>query len=730
MIIFLQEMSSDSASFCSSLTSCQAWEIDLQYPEDDFWPSQILEINVKATFMIPCKNPDEEEEEEEKKIMVANVQEECHKLPLDQLLNYAMAKDCYETNIWDVFDSMQIPIQRCMLDKVVGCALGMAAMESYRNRKVLRIRVEVEALVDEQTNLEEEDAYCIDVEADDFWETVGAFRKLRKVVVDEPESAENVCSICLGEFLVGSEISATPCSHVFHDRCIRSWLKKCRKKFCPNCVTNSDQFQVEMSNATVCVRFRPLSSMEKRDLGDNICIQSIDSETFIIKDEKQEGFTFSFDKVFYEKSKQADIYEFLVLPIVRDAFNAINGTIIAYGQTGAGKTYSMEGPNILEFDEQKKGILPRVVDGLFECIRSSNDSTKYTIKLSMVEIYMEKVRDLFDLSKDNIQIKESRTQGILLSGATEIFLLDPAEALQSLSSGIANRAIGETQMNMASSRSHCVYMFTLNQESTTEKRVKSGKLILVDLAGSEKVEKTGAEGRVLEEAKTINKSLSALGNVINALTCGSPSKANHIPYRDSKLTRILQDALGGSSRTALLCCCSPSPSNASESLSTLRFGARAKHIKASPLVRGNEEKCSKKNGAFSANDSNEPFEKILKTMSERLNYEDLKLLEELFIQAGLLVDPDLTEDVDSAFQDVVHQAISSLTQAVEEHKSTVEMLQRENNALKERLAASERLDALPGENGAPLFLECEAETLCHSKMQDGESWARRSYHNS
>ncbi|XWS57579.1 hypothetical protein CRYUN_Cryun09bG0186000 [Craigia yunnanensis] len=452
-----------------------------------------------------------------------------------------------------------------------------------------------------------------------------------------------------------------------------------------------------MSNVTVCVRFRPLSSKEKRDLGDNICIQSIDSETFIIKDEKEEGFTFSFDKVFYEKSKQADVYEFLVLPIVRDAFNAINGTIIAYGQTGAGKTYSMEGPNILESDEQKKGILPRVVDGLFACIRSSNDSTKYTIKLSMVEIYMEKVRDLFDLSKDNIQIKESRTQGILLSGATEISLLDPAEALQSLSSGIANRAIGETQMNMASSRSHCVYMFTLNQESTSEKRVKSGKLILVDLAGSEKVEKTGAEGKVLEEAKTINKSLSALGNVINALTCGSPAKANHIPYRDSKLTRILQDALGGSSRTALLCCCSPSPSNAPESLSTLRFGARAKHIKASPLVKANEEKCSKKDGAFSAT-RDEPFEKILKRMSERLNAEDMKLLEELFIQAGLVVDPDSTEDLESTFQDVVQQTISSLMQTVEELKSTVEMLQRENKALKERLAAAESFDALPVEN--------------------------------
>ncbi|TYJ11614.1 hypothetical protein E1A91_A11G288400v1 [Gossypium mustelinum] len=443
-----------------------------------------------------------------------------------------------------------------------------------------------------------------------------------------------------------------------------------------------------MSNVTVCVRFRPLSSKEKRDLGDNICIQSMDSETFIIKDEKEEGFTFSFDKVFYEESNQADVYEFLVLPIVRDTVNSINGTIITYGQTGAGKTYSMEGPNILESDEKKKGILPRVVDGLFACIKTSADSTKYTVKLSMVEIYMEKVRDLFDLSKDNIQIKESKTQGIVLSGATEISLSDTAEALQSLS----------TEMNMASSRSHCVYMFTLNQESISEKRVKSGKLILVDLAGSEKVEKTGAEGRVLEEAKTINKSLSALGNVINALTCGSPAKANHIPYRDSKLTRMLQDALGGNSRTALLCCCSPSPSNASESLSTLRFGARAKHIKTSPLViKVSEEKCSKKNGDASGT-RDESFEKILEKMSERLNDEDIELLEELFIQAGLFVDPDSEEDLESAIQDVVQQTISSLMKAVEELRSTVEMLQRENNAMKGRLAVAERCDALPGKN--------------------------------
>ncbi|XP_061348503.1 kinesin-like protein KIN-1 [Gastrolobium bilobum] len=441
-----------------------------------------------------------------------------------------------------------------------------------------------------------------------------------------------------------------------------------------------------MSNITVCARFRPLTSKEKQNGDDSVCIQCIDTETFIFKDEKDEEFVFSFDRVFYEKSEQANVYQFLALPIVRDAANAINGTIITYGQTGAGKTYSMEGAGILECDEQKKGLLPRVVEGLFDSLNPSDEDITYSIKLSMVEIYMEKVRDLFDLSKDNIQIKESKSRGIILPGVTEITVLEPAEALQSLSRGIANRAVGETQMNLASSRSHCVYIFTIQQEFSRDRRMRSGKLILVDLAGSEKVEKTGAEGRVLEEAKTINKSLSALGNVINSLTCGLQGKASHIPYRDSKLTRILQDALGGNARTALLCCCSPSAFNASESLSTLRFGARAKHIKASPRVNYSEEKCDT---GFSASSppGDESCGRILNKLGERLNVEDVKLLEELFIQEGILFDPPSVEE-ESEIEDLTLQTISSLQEALEKLISTVDELKRENSILKAKVDAS------------------------------------------
>ncbi|KAM3378213.1 kinesin-like protein KIN-1 isoform X7 [Capsicum galapagoense] len=443
-----------------------------------------------------------------------------------------------------------------------------------------------------------------------------------------------------------------------------------------------------MSSMKVCVLFRPLNSKELSEFGDAVSVQGINSDSFIIKDEKEQEFEFTFDRVFYQGSEQADIYEFLALPIVQGAVDAINGTIITYGQTGAGKTYSMEGPSIVDCENKKKGLLQRVVDGLFDAIVNSEKPSKYTIKLSMVEIYMEKVRDLFDLSKDNIQIKESKVHGIILNGATEVAISNSTEALQSLSSGIANRAVGETQMNMSSSRSHCLYIFTVQQDFAKDKRTKFGKLILADLAGSEKVEKTGAEGKILEEAKTINQSLTALGKVINAMTSCTPGKPTHIPYRDSKLTRILQDALGGCSQTALLCCCSPSPFNSSESLSTLRFGARAKHIKASVHVSCKEDLDCNKAVAVNTN-VDESRERILGKLRETMTAEDVQLLEKLFVLEGIFFDPNSVDEIEAAYEDVTSRTISSLHKAVEELSTGVEKMKRENAALKARLKASE-----------------------------------------
>lgn len=188
---------------------------------------------------------------------------------------------------------------------------------------------------------------------------------------------------------------------------------------------------------------------------------------------------------------------------------------------------------------------------------------------------MEKVRDLLDITKTNLSVKEDKNRVPYVKGATERFVTSPEEVFEAIEEGKSNRHIAVTNMNEHSSRSHSVFLINVQQECLESHRKLSGKLYLVDLAGSEKVSKTGAEGHVLDEAKNINKSLSALGNVISALADGNKS---HIPYRDSKLTRILQESLGGNAKTTIIICCSPAEFNEAETRTTLDFGKRAKTI--------------------------------------------------------------------------------------------------------------------------------------------------------
>jgi kinesin family member 5 len=261
-------------------------------------------------------------------------------------------------------------------------------------------------------------------------------------------------------------------------------------------------------------------------------------------------------------------------------FEGFNGTIFAYGQTGSGKTHTMQGLSLE--DQQTMGIIPRMVNSVFDYISETPDHVEFTVKCSMVEIYMEKIKDLFSPDKVNLKIREDRKRGVYIEDVTECYVSEEQDIFDLMQMGNSQRAISATNMNEGSSRSHMLFMLSLHQNNTREFSAKTGKLYLVDLAGSEKVGKTGAEGKLLEEAKKINLSLSSLGNVINALT---ESKQNqHIPYRDSKLTRILQESLGGNSRTTLIITCSPSSYNDAETLSTLRFGYRAKSIKNTPKI--------------------------------------------------------------------------------------------------------------------------------------------------
>jgi len=272
-------------------------------------------------------------------------------------------------------------------------------------------------------------------------------------------------------------------------------------------------------------------------------------------------------------SRQNDIFDFSIRPTVDDILNGYNGTVLAYGQTGAGKSFTMMGNDI--DDDVSKGIIPRIVEQIFMSIRASSTSMEFSVRVSYMEIYMERIRDLLVPQNDNLPIHEEKIRGVYVKGLSEEYVTCVPEVYKVMRDGGLNRATAATKMNQESSRSHSIFVITVAQKNLETGSAKSGQLFLVDLAGSEKVGKTGASGQTLEEAKKINKSLSALGMVINSLTDG---KSSHIPYRDSKLTRILQESLGGNSRTTLIICCSPSSFNADETVSTLRFGERAKKI--------------------------------------------------------------------------------------------------------------------------------------------------------
>ncbi|OMJ09198.1 Kinesin heavy chain [Smittium culicis] len=295
---------------------------------------------------------------------------------------------------------------------------------------------------------------------------------------------------------------------------------------------------------------------------------------FFFSKNEEGNLTFSFDRVFGPESNQQILFDYSIKQTVEDVFNGYNGTVFAYGQTGSGKTYTMMGPDI--DNDETRGVIPRIVQGIFNKIDQSPNSIEYFVKVSYMEIYMEKIRDLLDPTKKRLQVHEDKINGVHVKGLTGIFVSSVDEVYDAMKSGGKSRAVAHTNMNAESSRSHSILQISIKQEDTFDGKIKTGKLFLVDLAGSEKLGKTGATGQTLEEAKKINKSLSALGNVINSLTDG---KSTHIPYRDSKLTRILQESLGGNSRTTLIINCSPSSFNSSETISTLRFGTRAKSIK-------------------------------------------------------------------------------------------------------------------------------------------------------
>ncbi|OLL25760.1 Kinesin heavy chain [Neolecta irregularis DAH-3] len=322
----------------------------------------------------------------------------------------------------------------------------------------------------------------------------------------------------------------------------------------------------------VICRFRPPNSVEKAQNSHQVV--EFEGDDIVKLNSDGVSGSFTFDRVFGTETKQKDIFEYSIRSTVDDIMNGYNGTVFAYGQTGSGKTFTMMGADI--DNPELRGVIPRIVEQIFESIENSPSSIIYNIRVSYMEIYMEKIRDLLNPNNDNLPIHEEKNKGVYVKGLSTVFVSSIPEVYEYIKQGSNARAVSATNMNLESSRSHSIFCLSIDQKNADTGSCKTGQLFLVDLAGSEKVGKTGATGQTLEEAKKINKSLSALGMVINALTDG---KSSHVPYRDSKLTRILQESLGGNSRTTLIINCSPMSFNDQETLSTLRFGTRAKSIK-------------------------------------------------------------------------------------------------------------------------------------------------------
>jgi len=333
----------------------------------------------------------------------------------------------------------------------------------------------------------------------------------------------------------------------------------------------------------VVARFRPLNQNELNHGGSTVCADFHPNKRSVTIATKGDGTVnkneFTFDRVFDVNTPQVEVYNEAAKPIIEAVMEGFNGTVFAYGQTGSGKTFTMQGPDIEDLEMQ--GIVPRMVRTVFNRIDNSNENIEFTVKVSMMEIYMEKICDLLDPTKVNMQVKADKSKGVYVADLTERYIGSDLDVYDIMRIGNDNRKVASTAMNDQSSRSHSIFVMTVHQTNLDDQTCKTGVLYLVDLAGSEKVGKTGTSGHTLDEAKGINKSLSTLGKVINSLTDG---KSKHVPYRESKLTRILSESLGGNARTALVITCSPSVYNDMETISTLRFGTAARNIKNKPKI--------------------------------------------------------------------------------------------------------------------------------------------------
>ncbi|XP_017696808.2 kinesin-like protein KIN-12E isoform X2 [Phoenix dactylifera] len=359
----------------------------------------------------------------------------------------------------------------------------------------------------------------------------------------------------------------------------------------PHFEFNEDPSFWKDHNVQVLIRIRPISGAESALQGYKRCLVQESSQTLVWTGHPETRFTF--DHVACETTSQVKLFKVVGLPMVENCMSGYNSCMFAYGQTGSGKTHTMMG-EIREMDKilcEDRGMTPRIFEYLFSRIREeetsrSGEQLKYSCKCSFLEIYNEQITDLLEPSSTNLQLREDLKKGVYVENLKEFEVSSVKDVLELLLQGAANRKMAATHMNLESSRSHSVLTCVIESrwEKDSMTHLRFGRLNLVDLAGSERQKSSGAEGERLKEAANINRSLSTLGLVIMTLVDIANGKSRHVPYRDSRLTFLLQDSLGGNSKTTIIANVSPSICSASETLSTLKFAQRAKLIQNNAKV--------------------------------------------------------------------------------------------------------------------------------------------------
>lgn len=442
----------------------------------------------------------------------------------------------------------------------------------------------------------------------------------------------------------------------------------------------------------VAVRLRPRNAEElvaDADFADCVELQP-ELKRLKLRKNNWDSDTYEFDEVLMDFSSQKRVYEVVAKPVLESVLEGYNGTVMAYGQTGTGKTFTLG--RLGEEDTSDRGIMVRAMEDILADISPEQDS----VTVSYLQLYMETVQDLLSPEKDNIPIVEDpKTGDVSVPGATVVQIRDQSSFVELLQTGEANRFAANTKLNTESSRSHAILMVNVKKhvkgktgdlivvnengmgvhmaKGFRAPTVRKSKLVVVDLAGSERLDKSGSEGHALEEAKSINLSLTALGKCINALAEGS----SHVPIRDSKLTRLLRDSFGGTARTSLVITIGPSPRHRGETASTIMFGQRA--MKVENMVRLKEEYD-------------------YKSLSRRLEMELDRLMAESERQGKLMLDEEekLQERLEEA-----RRAERNLASALEKmaaertryQKEHVEALQKLENERTERQRMESELKA-------------------------------------